>query len=156
MKLRLAVGVFVLLAMFPFLASAQSTALVGTWERFSAKASDGTDAQPQPPVALLFITPEGIWAQIAIPAGRPKIDKPINQLSREELIGRYTNIESRQGTYTISGNRFIRQNISASNPNLEGTDQVQIFRFEGDTLIMGSPDPASRAATWWRRVKKAI
>jgi len=129
-------------------------ALIGTWERISALDSSGVTAQPQPAPALLFITPEGVWGQIAIPPDRPKIDKPVNQLTREELVARFSNIESRRGTYTITGNRFIRRNTSASNPNLEGTDQVQIFRFEGDTLILSSHDPASKAATLWRRIRK--
>ena len=143
------------LMVVPSLASAQNASLPGAWERVSIKGADGNLAQPQPPAAFLVMTADGFWSQTASPIGRAKINKPVKDLSREELISRFTEVEGRRGTYTAVAGKLTRHNVSSGNPNDEGTDQVQMFTIDGDTLILTSPDPKSKAEVRFRRVKKS-
>lgn len=135
-------------------AAAQSQApLVGAWERFVHLIDDGQSTQPPIPAAFLVFSASGHWSQMAVPIGRPKVNKPVDQLSREELIARFLMIEARRGTYRIDGTRLVRTNSVSANPNEEGTDQIQNFRIEGDVLILTSTDPKSKREARFRRVQ---
>src|SRR5262245_51287273 len=87
----------------------------------------------------------GYYSQTAIPPNRPKIEKPLTEMTKEELIARFQGVVARRGTYKIEGNKLTRRDMANTTPNLEGTDQVQVFRIEGDVLILGNTDPADKA-----------
>lgn len=135
-------------------AAAQAQApLVGAWERFLHLIDDGQSTQPPIPAAFLVFTASGHWSQVAVPAGRPKVDKSIDQLNREELIARFSMVEARRGTYRVDGTRLVRTNTVSANPSEERTDQIQNFRIEGDVLILTSTDPKSKREVRFRRVR---
>ena len=127
--------------------------LVGTWERFSTTDAKGQPAQPQPPAAFLVMTANGYFSQIAVPRGRPKVDKPLMDMTKEELVARFADVIARRGSYSVEGNRLTRRDIVHTDPSTEGTDAVQTFRIEGDVLILGSTDPANKTENRFRRVK---
>jgi hypothetical protein len=138
------------------LASAQSaSALAGTWERFSIRDDNGNMPNPQPPAAFLIMTTDGFFSQTAIPTGRPKLNKPLKEMTKEELLAQFTNVVARRGTYTVSGNRLTRTDITNTNPNNEGTAIVQLFRIEGDVLILTNSDTTKKNEARFRRVKKS-
>jgi hypothetical protein len=87
-----------------------------------------------------------------IPPGRTKIDKPVEQLSREELVERFGKIEARYGIYSISGDRLTSIQKSNANPNLEGSVINQIVRMDGEILVLRNPQNGNVAR--FRRVKK--
>jgi hypothetical protein len=148
MKLRL---LTTLLGMFVLATSltAQQESLVGAWELVSA-----TNAQGQPlPNLLLVVTSDGLYSQIGIPKGRPKLEKPANQLTEAEFRARFTGVQGQHGTYTVSGNRVTRQAIAAVNPNNEGVQQVLEFKIEGNMLTVR--DPETKAEQQFRRAGKA-
>jgi hypothetical protein len=128
--------------------------LVGAWERIAIKDSTGTDVQPTPPAAFTIFSGDGFYAQTAIPAGRPKLTKPLADYTKEELLARFARAEARRGRYTVSGNTLTRTYAATLNPNDEGRDpQVQRFRIEGDVLILTSTSAGNRSEARFRRVR---
>jgi hypothetical protein len=127
--------------------------LVGTWERISLRGAEGQTTQPPAPAAFVVFTANGQWSQMAIPSGRPKVDKPVQGLTKEELVARFDRVEARRGTYNVAGTTLTRKNVVSGNPNQEGTDSVQSFRIEGDVLILSSTDPKLKNEARFRRVK---
>jgi len=136
----------VLLTFLCLPAMAQGTnPLVGTWERISLLR--GT-TQGQPPAApeFLIISADGYFSESEIPEGREKVSKPLDQMTKEELVARYTRTAASRGTYTIQGNVLTRKHIADLNPGAEGSDQVRNFRFEGDILVLSAGGPGEVSA----------
>lgn len=152
--MRVVSTTFAAVCLVASVASAQAPAgLVGSWERISLLDATGAKIQPPAPVAFLIISPDGYYSQTAIPAGRPKVDKPVNELTKEELVARFDRVEARRGKYTVAGNRLTRRFDTTVSPVQEGTEQVQLFRIEGDVLILSSTDPKQKNEARFRRVK---
>ena len=131
--------------------------IVGAWERFSIKDSTGTDVTPPPPPAFTIFSAEGFYTQMAIPAGRAKLDKPLADYTKDELLARFARAEARRGQYSISGSRatLTRTYTSSLNPSSEGSaPQVQNFRIDGDVLILTSVVPGNKSEVRFRRAKK--
>lgn len=137
----------------PAMASAQS-AIVGAWERVSMVDAQGKPSQPPAPAAFVIFSADGYFSQSGVPTGRPKVDKPLDQMTKEELLARFSRLETRRGPYTISGNRLTRINVTHGNPSQEGTEATQLFRVEGDMLILSSTDPKLKNEARFRRVKR--
>ena len=138
MRLPLIAGCMALGVILSFPALAQKpNPLVGTWERFSLKRGE-TVAQPPEAPEFLIVSADGFFSQTAIPAGRPKLQKPLEQMTKEELLNRFDQVAAARGVYTIVGNVFTRKFVSNLNPNAEGNEQIREFRIEGDTLILTS------------------
>ena len=126
--------------------------LVGAWERFALKNDEGVDIQPPEPAAFVIFTADGYFSQTVIPTGRNKLKKPLEDLTKDELLHRFQNLFAWRGTYTVSGNTLTRRIISHTNPNIEGTELVQAFRLEGDLLILTRP--GSKAEAQFRRAQQ--
>lgn len=127
-------------------AMGQSTnPLVGTWERISLKRGN---MEGQPPAApeFLIISADGYFSESEIPEGREKVNKPLDQMTKEELVARYQHTAASRGTYTIEGNVLRRKHIADLNPSAEGSDQVRNFRFEGDILVLSAGGPGEVSA----------
>lgn len=118
--------------------------LTGAWERASLRDSAGTILQPPAPAAFAIYSANGFFSQTAIPTGRATIDKPLTEMTKEELLARFQRVSAMRGTCTVSGNRLTRKSLSSINPAQEGNELVQLFRIVGDTLILSSPNSASR------------
>ena len=130
------------------------SSLVGAWERFAMKDSTGADVQNLPPAAFTIFSADGFYSQTAIPTGRPKVDKPLADYTKEELLSRFNLTEARRGRYSVSGNTLTRTYVSTLNPNDEGRGpQVQRFRIEGNVLVLSSTSPANKSEVRWRRAK---
>ena len=74
-------------------------------------------------------------------------------MTKEELLQRFNRLETRRGTYTVAANRLTRRNVTHGDPTQEGTEQTQLFRVEGDTLILSSADPKLKNEARFRRAK---
>ena len=137
-------------------AEAQGRALlVGAWERFAMKDSTGTDIRPLPPAAFTIFSADGSYSQIAIPTGRAKVNKPLAEYTKEELLARFSGAEARRGRYSAMGTTLTRTYTVSLDPNAEGRDpQVQHYRIVGDVLILTSTSPATnKSEVRFRRVK---
>ena len=128
-------------------------AFVGTWERFAQKDAEGKPAEERTVRSFLLFCADGHYSQTILPAGREKLDKPLQEMTKEELLNRFVGVIASYGTYTIAGNKLTRKGITNSNPNSEGTEFVQTFRIEGDTLTLTSTTAGSKAEARFRRVK---
>ena len=146
-------ALLVVLLVHTGVAVAQSSPLTGAWERVSLRDSAGTILQPPGPAAFAIYSANGYFSQTAIPTGRPSSDKPLTDMSKEELLARFQGVSASRGTYAISGDRLTRKSLSNLNPAQEGGELVQVFRVAGDTLILSSPNPASRGEARFVRVR---
>jgi hypothetical protein len=117
----------------------------------SLKDAQGVVTQPPGPAAFVIFSADGFFSQTAIPAGRKKVDKPVDQLTKEELVERFQRLEVRRGTYTITGNKLTRRNISHVDPNQEGTEANQEFRIDARMLILTTP--GNKAEARFQRAK---
>ena len=145
-----AISVFAYNAAF---AAPNAKAFVGTWERFSLKDEAGKAVEERLVRSFLLFSADGHYSQTTIPAGREKLDKPLQEMTKEELLNRFDGVRATYGAYTIAGNKLARKYITILNPNEEGKDMVQIFRFEGDTLILTSATAENKREARFRRVK---
>ena len=153
MRVRIGVALlFVCVFAYGVRALAQNqNPLVGAWERFSLKNDEGVDIQPPEPAAFVIFTADGYFSQTVIPTGRDKLKKPLEDMTKDELLHRFQNLFAWRGTYTVSGNTLTRRIIAHTNPNIEGTELVQAFRLEGDLLILTRP--GSKFETRFRRAQ---
>jgi hypothetical protein len=110
--------------------------IAGAWEQISAKnlTTGAALQQPNPPLHLIYSN--GQYVQFAAMAGRPKIQKPSEQMTKDELLARTTGTQGQYGTYRVEGNKITRKIISAADPNNEGREIAAEFRIEGDSLIV--------------------
>lgn len=111
--------------------------LVGTWERISL-LRNGLSAQP--PDAPLFVKfgADGYWSMMEMPDDRPKVNKPLDQLSAKELFVRFDKVEGGQGTWTIKadGSVVTRRHLVNIAPGGENSSQDRLCWFEGDILAL--------------------
>ena len=127
--------------------------LVGTWVRFSQVNASGVDLMlQQAPAAVVVFSADGFFSQIAIPAGRTHVDKPLTEMTKEELIARFTNVEARRGTYTVVADTLTRVNVDAVTPSTIGGRQVQRMRIQGDTLFL-TPADGTAGVVKFRRLR---
>ena len=101
-----------------------------------------------------MLSDDGLFAQLNIAKDRPRVDKPLSQLTNEEFRTRFTGSQAVYGTYMVSGDRLIRNVIGALNPNNEGTQLTSVFTIDGDTLT--ARDPATKAEARFRRVRDGV
>jgi hypothetical protein len=157
MRVRVALGILSFLALAS-ITSAQTTnfsQFAGAWERFSLRDETGKMVSPQPPAPFLIMTADGFFSQTAIPTGRPKSTKALKDMTKDELLARFNQVVGRHGTYSVSGNRLTRTDLSNIIPNNEGMSQVQLFKLEGDVLILSNPATTKKDEVRFRRVKKS-
>jgi hypothetical protein len=136
------VAAFVLAAP-PILAQAPSSAqssqcsptrLVGTWERVSLLRNA---LSVQPPDAPLFVkfSSDGHWSMMEMP-DRPKVEKPLEQLTEQELLTRFDKVEGGYGTWTLKGDVLTRRHLANIAPGGEGSNQDRTCIFEGEILAL--------------------
>lgn len=133
-------------------AAAQGTAqLVGAWERIYQSRADGVPVSQ--PEAFLIFSADGHFSQTTLPPDRPKSTKPLQEMTREELLVRFEGVQARRGTYTVDDDRLIRIDVATLEPEEAGFRLVQEFRIEGDNLTLISTAPNSKAVARFRRAK---
>ncbi len=119
--------------------------LVGAWERISLMRGT-TEGQPPAAPEFLIISADGYYCESELPDGRDKVSKPLDQMTKEELVARYSRTAASWGTYTIAGNVLNRRHIMDLNPSAEGSDQTRNFHFEGDILVLTAGGPGDAPA----------
>src|SRR5262245_42695781 len=132
MRIRL----FVPLLLFVFVQSLpcfaqDASRLIGTWERLYIRLANGNDLQPPQAVPYLTFTADGFHSYIGVPTGRKVVDKPLEEMTKEELLGNYKQVGAFWGPYSVSGNRITRRAAIHTSPQLEGNEYVHEFRFDG-------------------------
>ena len=113
--------------------------LIGTWVRFFLMR-DSTVQQPPATPEWVFFSPDGYYLNMEIHEGRPKMDKPVSQMSKEELLKRFGAAGVTYGTYTVTGNVSNRKHVIGISPDDSSFEQVRGFRFEGDVVNFRGPN----------------
>jgi len=121
------VVVFVLLAQNGMAQSATNP-LVGAW-RF--------ETDPKFPQAVLILSADGYYAQVAISPNRSKPKNDFDHETREELMKQFGGLHASWGTWKAEGTKLIRVRLASEDPGVEGTQAIAEFRIEGDVLILG-------------------
>jgi Lipocalin-like domain len=153
MQSRIGAATFLLVLATTAVFGQANNPLVGAWERISQTDAQGKPVENPAPPAFVMFSASGYFSGVTVPSGRPKITKPVREMTKEELLARFDRVVARRGTYRIEGNKLLRHDVTNINPNIEGTDAVQLFRVEGDILVIGNADPKSKAEDTFRRVK---
>lgn len=151
MRLIIGLGLFTTLAASPALA--QQNALVGTWEMVSIRNSDGRVEEHRN--GLMINTADGHFSVIQVATNRPKLNKELSQMTRDELSKQLEGLNVRGGTYTISGNRVTRHYTVSLSPIRENTDDVFVYKIDGDALMLTFADPTDKREFKWRRARSA-
>ena len=108
--------------------------LVGTWERISLLRNA---LSVQPPDAPLFVKfgSDGHWSMMEMP-GRPKIDKPLEQLTDKELRSRFDSVDGGYGSWAIKGDVVTRKHVVNMGGGGENSSQDRSCLFENDILAL--------------------
>ena len=123
-------------------ARAQAPTVVGAWARVSLKDSVGKAIQPPEPPAFVIFSANGVFSQTEIPAGRPKLNKQLAAMTKDELVARFQYVGAWRGTYVVAGTTLTRKTTADVDPTGESNELVQVMRFAGDTLVLTRVNPA--------------
>lgn len=112
--------------------------VIGTWQLDSVVYEDpATGERTHPlgehPTGLQIATPQGEWLALVTAEGRPV---PSNDAERAAAL---RSMISYTGKWRIEGDHVVTRVAAAWNQAWVGTDQIRIFRREGDLLILSSP-----------------
>ena len=105
------------------------------------------------PAAFLILSANGHFSQTAAPAGRPKVTKPLQDMTREELLARFQGVQARRGTVHGRRQQADPKGCHQCEPQSGRLRGCPGVRLEGDMLTLSSTDPKSKAQAKFRRVK---
>jgi len=110
--------------------------LVGTWVRFSLLRNGFTVQPPDAPLYVKF-NQDGHWLMMEFPADRPKVNKPLEQQTSQELFKRFDMLAGGWGNYTQDGQLNLRHHRAGLGPGEGGeSTQVRAWSFEGNILLL--------------------
>ncbi len=135
---------------------------LGTWRLVSyhLKTADGKITYPFGPdaVGYYIFTESGYMSVALMPGNRPKF--AVGDFmggSTEEKVAAAETYISYSGKYEIQGDKLIVHAEVAFFPNWMGTDQVRLWKLEGNRLTLSTPPLLARgvertAHLVWERV----
>ncbi len=127
--------------------------LLGTWIRFFL-IRDSTIQQPPATPEWVFFGPDGYFLNMEIRDGRPRVDKPLSQMTKEELLRRFNGVAVTYGAYSVQGNISSRKHLISMDPGAGGFEQVRGFRFEGDVVnFRGANANGTEMSAYFERPK---
>ena len=161
--MRTATFLCILLLTSPALSSGSEAQLLGIWQveaYYTELKGTGEKkmALGEHPSGYLIFTPEKRMMAVLTGAGRtpPKTD--------EDRVAAFRSMFAYSGIYRVEGDRWITKVDVAWNEAWNGTEQMRLFRIEGDTLTVTamwqpSPNlpgnPEARGVITWIRMKPA-
>jgi hypothetical protein len=108
--------------------------LVGSWQRVSILRNGFSLQPPEAPLNVMF-TEDGYFSELEFPANRPKVNKPLDQQTPQELFSRFDRVAGSWGKYTQIGQRNWRRHEVRLVPSPAGIQERQ-WRFEGNALVL--------------------
>lgn len=109
--------------------------LIGTWVRFSLLRNAFSVQPPDAPLYVKFSS-DGYWSMMEFPADRPKIRKPLDQQTPEELFRRFDKLAGGWGNYSQNGMLNMRHHHASLGPGGGESTQVREWSFEGNILLL--------------------
>ena len=128
----------------------------GMWERYW-QGEAGTPGAASTVPAFLTFTDDGFFFLVAAPADR-RLPKPLTEMTREELVAHFSNVQIRRGRYTISGKGPYKLvliddvALLTTDGSCKPEDGCEIRSENGEVRLH---NPARRVDTRWRRVPAA-
>ncbi len=103
--------------------------LIGTWERVSLLRNS---LSVQPPDAALYLKfgADGYWSMMEMPDDRPKVNKPLEEMTKQELFDRFDNVEGGWGYYIVKRDIVNRIHDEDISPGRDGAQHIREYIFE--------------------------
>jgi hypothetical protein len=109
--------------------------LVGTWVRFSLVRNGFSVQPPDAPLYVKFMS-DGYWSMMEFPAGRPKVARPLEQQTSQELFSRFDKMEGGWGNYNTNGMVNFRHHKAGLGPGGGEMTQARAWHFDGNSLVL--------------------
>jgi hypothetical protein len=103
--------------------------LIGTWERVSLLRNSLSVQPPDAPLYLKFGA-DGYWSMMEMPDDRPKVNKPLEEMTKQELFARFDKVEGGWGYYIVKRDIVNRIHDEDISPGREGTQHIREYIFE--------------------------
>lgn len=95
----------------------------GVWDEIRLREGNASATQKPNHMRRMFI--DGYYSLTNASEGRPRNDKPVAEMTREELLDRFRSLQVQDGTYEVTGPNTIRLKRRISQfPENHGTEQV--------------------------------
>lgn len=109
--------------------------LEGTWDEVNLRTGNASTTTKPNHMRRMFF--DGYYSLSNAAEGRKRLDKPVAEMSKEELLDRFQSLQVQDGTYQVTGpNRLLLKRRISQFPQNHGTEQVMEFKVEGDTLTL--------------------
>ncbi len=153
--------VCLLLIVSPAFASDSEQRLLGVWKveswytEFKA-TGEKKNLYGERPNGYLIFTPEKRMLGLVTAEQRKKPE------TDEDRVAAFRSMAAYSGIYRVEGDRWITKVDVAWNESWIGTEQMRLFKVEGDTLMVSTPwqpspnlpgNPETRGVLVWSRVK---
>jgi len=109
-------------------------AFEGVWDEIRLREGNSSDGQKPNHMRRMFLG--GYYSLTNASEGRRKIDKPVAQMTREELLDRFRSLQVQDGTYeTIGPNRIRLKRRISQFPENHGTEQVMEWSIDAKDVL---------------------
>jgi len=107
----------------------ETNPLIGTWERVSLLRNS---LSVQPPDAALYLKfgADGYWSMMEMPDDRPKVNKPLEEMTKQELFERFDKVDGGWGYYIVKRDIVNRIHDEDIAPGREGAQHIREYIFE--------------------------
>ena len=107
----------------------ETNPLIGTWERVSLLRNSLSVQPPDAPLYLKFGA-DGYWSMMEMPDDRPKVNKPLEEMTREQLFERFKDVDGGWGYYIVKRDIVNRIHDEDIGPGREGAQHIREYIFE--------------------------
>jgi hypothetical protein len=109
-------------------------ALEGVWDEIRLREGNAADGQKPNHMRRMFL--DGYYSLTNASEGRRKVDKPVAEMTREELLDRFRSLQVQDGTYEVIGSNQIRLKRRVSQfPENHGTEQVMEWGIDATGVL---------------------
>ena len=106
----------------------------GVWDEIRLREGNAADGQKPNRMRRMFF--DGYYSLTNASEGRQKTDKPVMQMTREELLDRFRSLQVQDGTYQVSGpNRILLKRRVSQFPQNHGTEQVMEWSIDAKDVL---------------------
>jgi hypothetical protein len=132
---------------------------VGSWTLLSYELRLPTGVVLQPmgdrPIGCILYQPNGrMSAQVADPESAPLANEDSSDATSDEAARAWRSYVGYWGTFTVNAGAgvVVHHVEGAWFPNWIGQDQVRLYRFSGDRLILEADSATWHACLVWQRI----
>ena len=106
----------------------------GVWDEIRLREGNASATQKPNHMRRMFI--DGYYSLTNASEGRRRNDKPVGEMTREELLDRFRSLQVQDGTYEVTGSNTIRLKRRISQfPENHGTEQVMEWNIDSSGVL---------------------